>query len=214
MISKTTRKLLKLQKAARWQSITDAMTDQRELGTPSRNVGIDYCRLSAFQRLTIFTCNVRILFQLGKTDLFSQAVQMLALPQLGFKTTGTLPPTQQKNFGQLTGIEYWCMDQPYNRGMAVSVFSCPSPCTNFCSGQNLSLRESSLQHFIKIPGAHYENHYARTEGLTPLNGLLILDCTKRQLKHGGFLGYKATGYFNSLISLKIMVLVNLQGEKK
>ena len=39
-------------------------------------------------------------------------------------------------------------------------------------------------------------------------------CTKRRLKHGGFLGYKATGYFNSLISLKIVVLANLQGEKK
>ena len=53
-----------------------------------------------------------------------------------------------------------------------------------------------------------------SSGLTPLNGFPILDCTKRRLKHGGFLGYKATGYFNSLISLKIMVLANLQGKKK
>ena len=41
----------------------------------------------------------------------------------------------------------------------------------------------------------------------------ILDCTKRQLKHGGFLGYEMTGCSNCLISMKIMVLVNLEIEK-
>ena len=51
------------------------MTDQRELGTPSRTVGLDYCRLSAFKPLTISTYNVRTLFQLGKTDqLFTGCV--------------------------------------------------------------------------------------------------------------------------------------------
>ena len=51
------------------------MTDQRELGTPSRTVGLDYCRLSVFKPLTISTYNVRTLFQLGKTDqLFTGCV--------------------------------------------------------------------------------------------------------------------------------------------
>ena len=51
------------------------MTDQRELGTRSQNVGLDYCRLSAFKPLTISTYNVRTLFQLGKTDqLFTGCV--------------------------------------------------------------------------------------------------------------------------------------------
>ena len=54
-------------KVAERQSTTDAMTDQRELGKPSRTVGPDYCRLSAFKPLTVSTYNVRTLFQQGKT---------------------------------------------------------------------------------------------------------------------------------------------------
>ena len=42
------------------------MTGQRELGTPSRTAGLDYCRLSAFKPLVISTYNVRTLFQTGK----------------------------------------------------------------------------------------------------------------------------------------------------
>ena len=71
MITKTTRKTRKQPKAAGRQSTTDAMTDQRELGTPhaphARTVGPDYCRLSAFKPLKIYTYNVRTLFQQGKT---------------------------------------------------------------------------------------------------------------------------------------------------
>ena len=67
MITKTTRKTRNKPKAAARQSTPDAMTDQRELGTPSRTVGLDYCRLSAFKPLTICTYNVRTLFQHGKT---------------------------------------------------------------------------------------------------------------------------------------------------
>lgn len=35
------------------------MTGQRKLGTPLRNVGPDYCRLSAFKTLVILLYNVR-----------------------------------------------------------------------------------------------------------------------------------------------------------
>ena len=70
MITKTTRKLQKRYKnlkVAGRQSTSDSMTDQRELGTPSRTVGPDTRRLPAFKPLTISTYNVRTLYQQGKT---------------------------------------------------------------------------------------------------------------------------------------------------
>ncbi len=67
MITKTIRKLRKQRKAAGRQSATDSMTDQRELGTPSRTVGPDTCRLPAFKPLIISSYNVRTLFQQGKS---------------------------------------------------------------------------------------------------------------------------------------------------
>ena len=66
MTTKTIRRIRKQLKVAERQS-TDSMTDQRELGTSSRTVGPDYCRLSAFKPLVISTYNVRTLFQQGKT---------------------------------------------------------------------------------------------------------------------------------------------------
>ena len=46
------------------------MTDQRELGTPSRTVGPDKSRLSTFKPLLISTYNVRTLHQQGKLHQF------------------------------------------------------------------------------------------------------------------------------------------------
>lgn len=66
MITKTTSKSRKRLRVDERQSTTDAMTDQRELGTPSRTVGPDYCRLSTFKPLVISTYNVRTLHQQGK----------------------------------------------------------------------------------------------------------------------------------------------------
>ncbi len=66
MITKTTRNSERRQRVDRWQSSTNFITDQWELGTPSQNVGPDYCRLSAFKPLTLSVYNVRTLHQHGK----------------------------------------------------------------------------------------------------------------------------------------------------
>ena len=50
-------------------------------------------------------------------------------------------------------------------------------------------------------------------GHTTLNGFRILYCTKWHPKLLRFLGYKATGFLISWISLKIMILGNLWGGK-
>ena len=54
-------------KADRRPSPDDSMTGKRELGTTSRTVGPESCRLSTFKPLVISTYNVRTLHQQGKT---------------------------------------------------------------------------------------------------------------------------------------------------
>ena len=66
MITKTTSKSHIRQRVDKRQSTNDFMTDQQELGTPSRTVGPDYCRLSTFKPLVISTYNVRTVYQQGK----------------------------------------------------------------------------------------------------------------------------------------------------
>ena len=53
-------------KADRRPSPDDFMTGQQELGTTSRTVGPESCRLSTFKPLVISTYNVRTLHQQGK----------------------------------------------------------------------------------------------------------------------------------------------------
>ena len=55
------------------------MTDQRELGTPSRTAEPDYFRLSAFKQLAISTYDVSALFQQGKLINYSWALHLLVL---------------------------------------------------------------------------------------------------------------------------------------
>ena len=66
-ITRTIRKKPnKRSKADRRPSPDNSMTGQRELGTTSRTVGPESCRLSTFKPLVISTYNVRILHQQGK----------------------------------------------------------------------------------------------------------------------------------------------------
>ena len=57
----------------------EGMTDQRELGTPSRTAEPDYFRLSAFKPLAISTYDVSALFQQGKLINYSLALHILVL---------------------------------------------------------------------------------------------------------------------------------------
>ena len=67
-ISRTIRKKPnERSKADRWPSPDDFMTGQRELGTTSRTVGPESCRLSTFKPLVISAYNVRTLHQQGKS---------------------------------------------------------------------------------------------------------------------------------------------------
>ena len=70
------------------------MTGQRELGIPSRTVGPDYCRLSAFKTLVISTYNVRTLFQTGKlyqlfTGCADAGTDIIGIQEHRLTTTGS-----------------------------------------------------------------------------------------------------------------------------
>ena len=68
---------------------------------------------------------------------------------------------------------------------------------------------------ISLQDSYISNYWVCfTWGHTPLNGFPILYCTKWHPKLLRFLSYKATiFFFNSWISLKIMILGNLWGGK-
>ena len=61
------------------------MTDQRELGTPSRTVGPDKSRLSAFKPLLVSTYNVRTLYQQGKSHQFFSGCNDIGLDIVGIQ---------------------------------------------------------------------------------------------------------------------------------
>lgn len=86
MITKTTRKNLSTKsKAVRRPSTDDSMTGQRELGTTSRTVGPEKCRLSTFKPLIVSTYNVRTLYQQGKTHQLFMGCADAAIDIIGIQ---------------------------------------------------------------------------------------------------------------------------------
>ena len=72
-------------KVARQMSANDSMTDQRELGTPSRTVGPDKSRLPTFKPLLVSTYNVRTLYQPGKSHQFFTGCNDVGLDIVGIQ---------------------------------------------------------------------------------------------------------------------------------
>lgn len=75
------------------------MTDQRELGTPSRTAGPDYFRSSAFKPLAISTYSVRAQSPLPAREAHQL---FMGFAHTGIHTTGSSSPTQKKNFHRMT----------------------------------------------------------------------------------------------------------------
>ena len=72
-------------KVAGQMSANDSMTDQRELGTPSRTVGPDKSRLPTFKPLLVSTYNVRTLYQPGKSHQFFTGCNDVGLDIVGIQ---------------------------------------------------------------------------------------------------------------------------------
>ena len=104
--------------------------------------------------------------------------------------------------------------QPHSPGWAIVQLSSFFPHISIEHSYFSSNIPSFRPHFgppggrLAHPGRPWLRH------CTPLNGVPILYCTKWHPKLLRFLGYKATVFFNSWISLKIIILGNLWGGKK
>ena len=95
-------------KAVRRPSPGDSMTGQWELGTTSRTVGPESCRLSTYKPLVISTYNVRTLHQQGKTHQLFMGCSDVGIDIIGIQEHRliTKEPTEELSDDKIRVLVY------------------------------------------------------------------------------------------------------------
>ena len=107
-------------------------TCQWELGTTSRTVSPESCRLSTFNPLVIPTYNVRTLHQQGKTHQLFMCCSDVGIDIIGIQEHRLITKSQLKSYGLMIRPRCWRIALPQIKDKEELVFWCQSISINAC----------------------------------------------------------------------------------